>query len=162
MGLDLAGERERGLELRADADAGVASKEAGVARKKLPRGYAWPVTHSEMRDAIELASAKIVDLTFNSSTTEDTSLIMDARWVAAQSRTYGGGVHPEAVGFWVSVNPVRIERKQAARSALLHEGVPDMLAWMKGPLVAKEGWQATDHARVWTFMDGNLKATDIE
>ncbi|MFE7387229.1 hypothetical protein [Streptomyces sp. NPDC057582] len=140
----------------------IASEEAGVTRKKLPQGYAWPVTHSEMRDAIEPASAKIVDLWFGSSTTGDTSEIMDARWVAAQSRTYGGGVHPEEVGFRVSVYPVRIERKQAARRALLEEGVPGMLAWMKGPLVAKEGWQATDHRRVWTLMDGNLKAIDIK
>ncbi|MEV7234629.1 hypothetical protein AB0N06_11825 [Streptomyces sp. NPDC051020] len=133
-----------------------------MTRKKLPRGYAWPVTHSEMRDAIEPASAKIVDLTFDPWTTGDTSEIMVALWTAAQSRTYGGGVHPGRVGFQVSVYPVRIERKQAARRALLEEGVPGMLAWMKGPLVAKEGWQATHHRRVWTFRDGNLKATDIK
>ncbi len=90
------------------------------------------------------------------------TLVLSAAWVAPAPRTYGRGVHPDAVGIRIDVHPVDAASRAASRDVLRAHGLPQLHAWVVQSLAADETWQLTAHRRHWRLSGGRLTYRDEE
>ncbi|MEW2130222.1 hypothetical protein [Streptomyces sp. NPDC005435] len=123
--------------------------------RRLPRGHAWPLTTTDITEHLGPLMAHVKDLRFLSGHDSGT-MVLDAYWVAPASRTYGGGVHPESVGFYVDVHTVPAARRAATRTLLRDQALPQLHAWLTQGLTATETWRLTPHQRYWHLTDDRL------
>lgn len=88
------------------------------------------------------------------------TLVLSAAWTAPASRTYGRGVHPDAVGFRIDVHPVDAAARAATRAQLRAHALPQLRAWIEQALTADETWRLGDHQHHWRLSGGRLTHRD--
>ncbi|MYS37661.1 hypothetical protein GT025_26405 [Streptomyces sp. SID4920] len=81
-------------------------------------------------------------------------LVLGVTWLAPSRRNYGGGVHPDMVGFHIDVHPVAATERSATRAVLRAQVLPQLREWVTRAITADETWQLTDHAYYWRTSDG--------
>ncbi|WP_405768629.1 hypothetical protein [Streptomyces sp. NBC_01538] len=128
-------------------------------RRKLPRHRAWPLTTTDVNDSLGELTVHVRELSFLTGHDSGT-IVLGARWLAPESRTHGGGVHPDSVGFYVDVHPVDAAERAAIRAVLKETALPQLHAWITHGLTAPETWRQTSHLHYWRLADGHLAHTD--
>jgi hypothetical protein len=129
--------------------------------KRLPRDRSWPLTATDIGEALGDRMSHVSDLRFLSEKS-DAGDALGVEWVAAQSFNYGRGTHPDAVGFRIDVIPVEKGDRADARAALRTHALPQLGEWMDRALMAGETWRSSNHSRYWLFADGSVTHRDEE
>ncbi|MEU4151252.1 hypothetical protein [Streptomyces sp. NPDC026659] len=127
--------------------------------RRLPRGRAWPLTTTDITEHLGPLMSEVRHLDFLTGLDSGT-IVLSASWVAPASRTYGGGVHPDSVGFSVDVHTVPATERAATRLVLRDQALPQLHAWITQGLTATETWRLTRHQRYWHLVDGWLTHVD--
>ncbi|MFE3504983.1 hypothetical protein ACFXPX_16785 [Kitasatospora sp. NPDC059146] len=121
--------------------------------RRLPSGLSWPLTATDVRDALGVLGAERADtvrLDFDSRPWEDGTLL-HAEWIPPVRSNYGtGGFHP---AWWstvrVGVSPLPAAERPTARLALRHGALPELAAWIDATRTAPETWTHSRHSRRW-------------
>ncbi|WP_327695165.1 hypothetical protein [Streptomyces sp. NBC_00459] len=129
--------------------------------RRLPRHRAWPLTTTDVNESLGDLASHIRELSFLTGTDSGT-IVLGARWLAPESRTYGGGIHPDSVGFYVDVHPVDAADRAVIRATLKEAALPQLHAWIAQGLAGPETWRQTHHLHYWRLTDGHLTHADEE
>ncbi|MGY1500528.1 hypothetical protein ACW4TU_28775 [Streptomyces sp. QTS52] len=127
--------------------------------RRLPRHRAWPLTTTDVNESLGELADQVKDLDFLTGPGSGT-IVLGARWLAPESRTYGRGIHPDSVGFSVDVHPVDAADRAAIRALLKETALPQLHAWITQGLAAPETWRQTSHVHYWHLTDGHLTHAD--
>ncbi|MFB6837632.1 hypothetical protein [Streptomyces sp. NPDC056361] len=127
--------------------------------RRLPRDRAWPLTATDISEALGSKMSHVGDLRFLSGNS-GTGNAIGIEWVAAQPFNYGRGIHPNAVGFRIDVIPVPKGDRADARTALRTHALPQLCEWIDHALTASETWRSSNHCRYWRFADGHVTHHD--
>jgi hypothetical protein len=126
--------------------------------RNLPRGLAWPLTATDVSDAVRipLGGTSVNDLRFLTRDGDDTVLYVE--WVPRRPSNYGhgGGLFGGVPGFRISVCPVPAAERAAAREILRGEALPQLDAWIAEASRASESWLATRQRCFWRLTEGRL------
>ncbi|MEV6122583.1 hypothetical protein AB0M23_18995 [Streptomyces sp. NPDC052077] len=128
-------------------------------KRRLPRHRAWPLTTTDIDRCLGPLMSEVTDLGFLTGHDSGT-IVLGAAWIAPVPHNYGGGVHPDMVGFRVDVHPVDATDRAAVRAVLLARALPQLHAWITRALAADETWRLTPHQHYWRLADGRLTHRD--
>ena len=129
--------------------------------RRLPRHRAWSLTTTDVNESLGDLTSHIRELRVLTGTDSGT-VVLGARWVAPESRTYGAGIHPDSVGFYVDVHPVDAADRAVIRAILKEAALPQLHAWITQGLAGPETWRQTHHLHYWHLTDGHLTHADEE
>jgi hypothetical protein len=123
--------------------------------RHLPRGQSWPLTLTDLIDGLGDAYSLVKRPRFDTGMTSDK--VLRVRWTPASSFNYGmGGVHPDAVGIEVTVDPVRSVDRVAVRSLLRSRGLPQLREWVERTQTAAETWTSRSRDAYWRYAEDEL------
>nr|WP_189786085.1 hypothetical protein [Streptomyces capitiformicae] len=127
--------------------------------RRLPRHRSWPLTATDISEALDDQMAHVSDVSFLTGHSEE-GYVLGIEWTAAQPFNYGRGIHPDASGFRIDVLPVPAADRADARTALRTYALPQLGEWINQALAAPETWRSSDHRRYWRLADGLLTHHD--
>ncbi len=129
--------------------------------RRLPRHRAWPLTTTDINEALGELASHIRYLTFLTGP-DDGTAVLGVSWLAPEPSTYGRGPHPDSVGVSIDVHPVDAAERAATRAVLKATALPQLHEWITEAVTATETWQQTSHLRRWHLTDGLLVHIDDE
>ncbi|MFE9171367.1 hypothetical protein ACFYNZ_17895 [Streptomyces kebangsaanensis] len=122
--------------------------------RRLPRHLSWPLTPTDIRDALGEQEAEAAELSFADQLVEDGTLLY-VWWIPPRVSNYGNGFHPS---LWYSVQitvcPLPATERAAARHTLRQHALPELRAWIDTARQAPESWTLTEHWRSWRLTGG--------
>ena len=127
----------------------------------LPRGHAWPLTATDVTAALGPLTRYVVGGVRFLTVVSPERYVLGVAWVAPASRSYGGGVHPDSVGFRLDVLPVPAAERAAARALLREQGLAEAAQWVADTLTGDETRRWRSHSRYWQVVDGRLVQQDV-
>jgi hypothetical protein len=129
--------------------------------RRLPRHLSWPLTTSDISDALGPHLTQIGSLGFRDKPSNDGTLLL-AGWVPPVTSSYGVGTSMPASmrGLQIRVFPAGTAERAAARTILRREALPQLDEWITRALRAPETWLLTRHARHWQLINGHLTHHD--
>jgi hypothetical protein len=129
--------------------------------RRLPRHLSWPLTTSDISDALGPHMAQIGHLWFRDKPSVDGALLR-VGWVPPVTFSYGIGTGMPAYmqGIQIRVSPLETTDRAAARTILRQEAMPQLDEWITEALQARETWLLTRHGRYWQLINGHLTHHD--
>jgi hypothetical protein len=126
--------------------------------RHLPRHLSWPLTTTDVNDALGTHLIHVVGLRF--LTRNGSGTMLGVEWVAPEPFNHGRGTHPNAVGFHIDVIPIASGERAAARAVLQARALPQLHEWITHALAADETWLQERHRRYWKVVEGHLTHYD--
>ena len=129
--------------------------------RRLPRHLSWPLTTSDISDALGPRMTQIGNLGFRDNPSNDGTLLL-VGWVPPVTSGYGVGTGMPAhmQGLQITVLPLGAADRAAARTILRREALPQLDEWITRALQAPETWLLTRHGRQWQLINGHLTHHD--
>jgi hypothetical protein len=129
--------------------------------RRLPRHLSWPLTTSDISDALGPHMTQIGNLGFRDKPSNDGTLLR-VGWVPPVTPSYGRGTAMPAhmQGLQIRVYPVAAADRAAARTTLRQEALPQLDEWITQALQAPETWLMTRHGQDWQLINGKLAHHD--
>ena len=127
--------------------------------RRLPRHLSWPLTTSDISDALGPHMPQIGSLWFRDNPSNDGTLLR-VGWVPPVTSSYGTAMPAHMQGLQISVFPLGTADRAAARAILRREAMPQLDEWISQALQAPETWLLTRHGRHWQLINGHLTHHD--
>jgi hypothetical protein len=129
--------------------------------RRLPRHLSWPLTTSDISDALGPHMPQIGSLWFRDNPSNDGTLLR-VGWVPPVTSSYGVGTGMPAhmQGLQIMVLPLGAADRAAARTILRREALPQLDEWITQALQAPETWLLTRRGRHWQLINGHLAHHD--
>ncbi|MFJ8475655.1 hypothetical protein [Kitasatospora sp. NPDC094011] len=129
--------------------------------RRLPRHLSWPLTPTDLREALGARELEAVDLYFGEHPASDGHLL-SVLWSPRPSSSYSfGGTRPP---WWshvrIGVGPVPATERAVTRHALQQDALPELAAWITAARRAPEAWTLSRHTRHWHVEDGAVTRCD--
>ncbi len=131
--------------------------------RRLPRHLAWPLTATDVHDALGHLTDELRTVRFLTGLGADRSeppVVLGVTWLAPRPGNHGGGVHPDSVGFHIDLWPVGSSDRGSARTLLRVHALPQLHEWITRARRADDTWRRTTHRHSWHLADGHLSRSD--
>ena len=127
--------------------------------RKLPRHLSWPLTTTDIGDALGPHLSRVGKVWFGTVPNADGTLLR-VEWVPALTSNYGGRLPAHMQGFQIKVLPTRATERAGARATLRQGALPSLDTWIAQALDASDTWLRTRHQRRWRLANGFLTHHD--
>ena len=127
--------------------------------RRLPRHLSWPLTTSDISDALGPHMTQIGNPWFHDNPSNDGTLLR-VEWVPPVTSNYGAGMPAYMQGLRITVLPLGTADRAAARTILRQEALPQLDEWTNQALQAPETRLLTRHGRRWQLVNGHLAHHD--